>query len=383
MSRKKRREPLKPAATGLSSGGPSGNGPVVAVLALMMVLAPGLGVPHELMLQDTFKSIVVSFAALGAGLLFCWHHRQRPENLHWHAILWLPLALMAYALGSMAWSHAYLAGVEAVRWFILSLLLWLGLNSFTRERLPLLAWGIHTGAVIASFWTALQFWFDFSLFTQGPNPASTFVNRNFFAEFAVCTLPLSALLLATARTPAWILALALSTRSALLALVVMLVVLPVALYRCRDQLACLHWPPSRHAVLLALLIGTVAGLGSIPTGNPGLIREHILNQRGDTALTRAWVRGQSAMETQEYTQRSFAMRLVMWKATARMIAARPLTGVGAGAWEVDVPLYQADGSQLETDYYAHNEILQLLAEYGLAGWLFLLGLLAYLARAAW
>ena len=57
--------------------------------------------------------------------------------------------------------------------------------------------------------------------------------------------------------------------------------------------------------------------------------------------------------------------------------------MGAGAWEVDIPLYQDEGSQLETDYYVHNEILQLLAEYGLVGWLFLLALFGYLSLAAW
>ena len=55
--------------------------------------------------------------------------------------MWLPLALMAYALGSMAWSHTYLGGVEAIRWFIFSLLLWLGVNTLSRERLPTLALG--------------------------------------------------------------------------------------------------------------------------------------------------------------------------------------------------------------------------------------------------
>jgi O-antigen ligase len=57
--------------------------------------------------------------------------------------------------------------------------------------------------------------------------------------------------------------------------------------------------------------------------------------------------------------------------------------VGAGAWEVHIPLYQPDGAQLETDYYAHNEYLQLVAEDGLLGVLVLLGLAAYLLRAAW
>lgn len=35
---------------------------------------------------------------------------------------------------------------------------------------------------------------------------------------------------------------------------------------------------------------------------------------------------------------------------------------------MQAPRYQRVESQLETDYYAHNEILQLLAEYGLVGW---------------
>ena len=58
------------------------------------------------------------------------------------------------------------------------------------------------GAVLASAWAVLQFWTGISPFPQGPQPASTFVNRNFFAEFVVCTLPFGALLLARARRPA-------------------------------------------------------------------------------------------------------------------------------------------------------------------------------------
>ena len=73
----------------------------------------------------------------------------------------------------------------------------------------------------------------------------------------------------------------------------------------------------------------------------------------------------------------------MWEATGRMVAANPLLGVGAGAWEVQIPRYQLAGSQLETDYYAHNEPLQLIAEYGLVGWAALIGLLAYLAGATY
>ena len=96
------------------------------LLAWVMFLVPALGVPSELMLQDTLKSALVAFGTLGAAVVFFWQQRNRTEPLLWHGLVWLPLVLMAYALGSMVWSHTYLAGVEAIRWFLLALLLWLG-----------------------------------------------------------------------------------------------------------------------------------------------------------------------------------------------------------------------------------------------------------------
>jgi O-antigen ligase len=360
----------------------------VALLAMAVFLAPALGVPHEEMLQDTLKSIVVSFAALSAALLFFWHQRRRREPLRWHALMWLPLLLMAYALGSMAWSHTYLGAVEAIRWFIFSLMLWLGLNTLSRERLPLLAWGIHGGAVVAALWAVLQFLVDFRLFPQGPNPASTFVNRNFFAEFVVCTLPFSAMLLLRARQTGQIAALAISTglvivailmtgtRSALTAMWLQLVViLPMIVWLYRTRLAIGQWDTFRRALAICLLLLTVLGLGMIPTTNTRIKEE----ARGSTALERGLKRTAAITPNDG----SIDTRMIMWKATATMIQARPFSGVGAGAWESSIPLYQASGTQLETDFYVHNEFLQLLAEYGLAGWAFLLSLFAYLIASAW
>lgn len=360
----------------------------VALLALAVFLAPALGVPYEEMLQDTLKSIVVSFAALGAALLFFWHQRNRTEPLRWHALMWLPLLLMAYALGSMAWSHTYLGAVEAIRWFIFSVMLWLGLNTLSRERMPILAWGVHAGAVVASLWAILQFLVDFRLFPQGPNPASTFVNRNFFAEFAVCTLPFSALLLLRARQTSQIVLLAITsamvvvailmtgTRSALSAMwLQLLVVLPLIAWLYRKQLAISEWDALRRALAIGLALITVLGLGAIPTSNSRIKEE----ARGSTALERGFKRTAAISPNDT----SIGIRMVMWKATAKMIQARPFSGVGAGAWESDIPLYQASGEQLETDFYVHNEFLQLLAEYGLAGWAFLLALFAYLIASAW
>ena len=361
---------------------------VVAGLAGTMFLAPVAGVPSELMLQDTLKSMVVSFGALLAALVFFLRQRQAPTVWRWHPVMWLPLSLMGYALGSMLWSHAYLAGVEAIRWFIFSLLLWLGINCFKREHFSLLANAIHWGAVLASLWAVLQFLVDFRLFPQGPNPASTFVNRNFFAEFVVCTIPFSVWLVAQARglnqlvmrvflAAFNVVALMMTgTRSALLALGVLTVLLATVAYRKRAQLTGSGWSRQERWIAALTFLATVYGLGSVPTGNSRLLQENW----GETAIERTFSRVSNFSVNDEFTSGSGAVRLVMWKATGRMVQDRPVTGVGAGAWEVDIPLYQAAGSQLETDFYAHNEYLQLLGEYGLVGWFFLLGLPIFLIR---
>lgn len=363
----------------------------VLLLALMMFFAPAVGVPHEEMLQDTLKSIVVSMITLGAALIFFWRQRNRRDALRWHGIIWIFLLMMAYALGSMVWSHTYLAGVEGIRWFVLSVLMWLTFNTLTRDRLPTLALGIHFGAVVATLWAALQFWIDFTYFPQGPNPASTFVNRNFYAEFVACTLPFSLYLLLRAQKLPMIALLAVTlgfnlvgihmtgTRSALWATYLTLGATGIGLWVFRAQLSARRWDSGQRIAAVGLLLVTFIGLGLIPSGNPKLL----VRGEARNALEQGFLRAASIAEGQEYTTGSFSVRLVMWKATMRMIEARPLTGVGAGAWEVDQPLYQSEGSQLETDYYVHNEVLQLMAEYGLVGMIVLAWLVVYLIWATW
>jgi len=369
-------------------------------------MLPAIGVSHENMLQGTLKAIVATFFVLAAAFALFWHWHKHPAPLVFHRLLWLPLGLMAYALGSMAWSHAYLGGVETIRWFVFGLILFLGLNSLTLARATYLAWGIHLGAVLASLWAALQFWFDWQFFLQGANPASTFNNRNFFAEFLLCTLPFSVLLLTRMRSklPVFLLAFSLGfnvvalmmtgTRSALVGLLVLGLLLPAIVVRYRSQCQSTGWRTGHIVGVSALLIATVLTLGSINTGNRMVVGEF-----GDgDALDRAYMRslsmaqaqadefskggGKVGVEDSGEVKGSFSARFLMWKATGRMMAAHPLAGVGAGAWEVQIPLYQHAGSQVEYSDSPHNELLQLLAEYGLVGWLFLLGLLFYLSWAS-
>ncbi len=358
------------------------------ILALMLFFTPALGVPNEMMLQDTLKSIIVAFMSLGAALLLFWRQRNRRDALRWHFVMWLPLMLCAYAVGSMVWAHTYLAGVEAVRWFLFAVIVWLVLNCVTRERLPMLAWAIHLGALAVALLGAGQYWQDVRFIPQGPNPAATFVNRNFAAEFMCMTLVFSAWLILKERRNAVLAFLAASTgfhlvylmmcgtRSALVGTYASLFFIAVMAWKFRSLLAFPRWSSKQRILVPAVFLVSLLGLGSLPSASS------VAEFKGQAPIERVFKRTADLQEVQK-GDGSFGVRIVMWKATWTMIKARPFSGVGAGTWEADIPLYQAKGAQLETDYYVHNEILQVIAEYGIAGWLFLFSLIAYSLRSAW
>lgn len=363
------------------------------ILAVTLAVVPISGIPGEWVLQDTLKSALLAIGVLCAAIAYGWTSRSSAETprLRIHGLLLFPALLCVYALFSMAWSHTYLAGVEACRWAMLGLLLWVALQVMHKETIPVLLAGIHTGAVGASAWAAAQFWGNLDWFPQAAVPASTFANRNFFAEYLVCTLPFSTCLLVQLKTPRWRQLMALSlafnmvalmmsgTRSALVAWCLVSPVLLFALWRYRNALEVSGWSRgSRLSCLLILVVG-VLSLGAVPTPNPVLLAEGF----GATPLERSVLRAGSMAKPTEYTVGSFSIRSSMWRSTARMMMANPWTGVGAGAWEVHIPLYQGWNNSLETDFYAHNEFLQLLGEYGLVvGGGTLAVLLAYLLLSA-
>ena len=364
----------------------------VCICALFLLL-PAVGAPVETLLQDTLKSALVAvFTALAWVAAFGSARSGNGFELRWHPALWGAVLLTLYACGSMVWSHPYLGGVEAVRWLVLAALSGLVMNLARSGGTERLLWAVHLGAVVASGWAAAQFWVDLDWFPQGRAPASTFVNRNFLAEYLVCAMPLTVWLLLRQtrweRAAAIGLGLALQvvavwmtgTRSAIVALGVLALVSPLLMFATGMPWPGRSWRP--RLAWLGLLVLTVATLSSWPTGNAQIIREHAQDQRGLTGWQRGISRTSSLTHAQEYTEGSFSVRIQMWQSTLRMIEAHPWTGVGAGAWEVQAPLFQAEGSQVEADYYAHNEFLQLLAEYGLVGWLVLLAWMGWLARLA-
>lgn len=370
--------------------------PAIIALAVTLGLAPAIGAPIQEIYPDTLKSIVVALGSITSAILWARALQKNPSNaiFHWHQVLWLPLMLAAYALVSMAWSHAYFAGVQAIRWTLFSLITWVIIQTADSQQEHKLAIGIHIGATIASIWAALQFWFDFQFFPQAAPPASTFANRNFFAEFLVCSLPFTLYLFSLTQKPKTLLILGFNlafniialmmtgTRSALLAFAFIIIfVLPLATIRLPELRTWRQWRASTKYQLAITIMSSIMILGLIPSGNPIIIKEQSLRGYGTTPFERSFGRYLSLSDVTTNRDSSFGVRRVMWKSTVNMIKVNPIIGVGAGAWEIFIPIYLPEGSELELDHHPHNEPLQLTAEYGLIGIIFLTTLIIYIIKS--
>ncbi len=71
------------------------------------------------------------------------------------------------------------------------------------------------------------------------------------------------------------------------------------------------------------------------------------------------------------------MRLIYWNASLNMFIENPITGVGGGKWSGIFPKYRGEifndeNIDINSSVYAHNDYLELLAEFGIIGIFYLL-----------
>jgi len=65
-------------------------------------------------------------------------------------------------------------------------------------------------------------------------------------------------------------------------------------------------------------------------------------------------------------------RIMFWNASIKMFLEHPLTGVGAGQWSGEFPKYYGEkwndsNVDINSSVFAHNDFLQMLAEFGIGG----------------
>lgn len=363
-----------------------------SLLILGLLATAVVGAPFQIVLPDTIKSIVAALFALAALAVLTWQLGTKNAQLRWSLFLLAPFGLALMALVSATWAPATSAVTESVRWLLVGTIAAVALNTLGAASFAWIARAAHAAAVFVSVLALMQFWFDFSWFPASSPPGANFGNRNTYAEFVASSLPFSLWLLfrqtALKRTLVCAVGVGLilvglmstGARAALLAAIAgtVLSLAFVLVYRLRS--GTLASAAKSSFVAIAVPLAIVAALGAIPTTNPLVFAEHTESGRGLTPFDRASTRLQSLLRDETYRdEASFGIRRAAWNAGVKMIAANPIRGVGAGGWNSAAPLYLPETIDTEHVWMAHNETLQLVAEYGLVGWAALLALAALLA----
>lgn len=358
------------------------------LLATAFVATPELSVGPEVM-KAAFGGILVLIALA----VWLWPGFSRRVVL-WHPLLFVPVALAAYAMLSALWSPYVTALVEAGRWALVSAILLLMLNAPRRNYFESIVQSMHRACVGLSALALAQFWLGLEWFPATAAPGATFGNRNFFAELVASCVPLSLWLLSRRQTLASSLRAGLGvavivvalmstgSRAALLASIVSVIVMVALLSLSRHKRFTLA-PPHALFASIALMVMVVAGLGAIPSTNEHILRDDGAMQTGRTAIERTAKRLGSLAHSETYEDgSSFGIRRAGWVAATQMIARYPVQGIGAGAWNSISSLYMPEELDTQLIWMAHNEPLQLAVEYGLLGWVALLSLSALLATVS-
>ena len=349
----------------------------MSILLLVMCL-PAVGAPTFYILQDTLKSVISCLGALAIGVSL-----THKKSVYIPTLSMFPALLFLYALFSAIWSHTYLGLIEASRWFVLTIILVGAYNFYDTKDIPRLFRALVLGSSIAVFWCLLQYFFGLNPFPSAASPASTFVNRNFFAEYLILIIPCTTFLLHTTQSNternmlAILLGLQLScifmtgTRSALLALFICIsIFIALALENYLKKSRKKYFSKSS----ISIFIATILLVGILP-------KHHSLDDlEAKNALQTAITRTATLVRGETFDTLSVSARFEMWRASFSMITANPIFGVGSGAWEVHLPIYQNKNRDIEIDYYAHNEYLQLISENGLVGAAALLILFCFIGQ---
>lgn len=300
-------------------------------------------------------------------------------------IVWALLALKAASLGVAA--DPALVGCDLLRWEGAALLgLVVTLEPGARAILGrlLLGPGVAVAAGIAGYGLG-QAWEHRAESGFLAAPVAVFGNANGAGAYAGTMLVLS-LWGAWAERAAWLRILRTAGAAAVLAWLVVLgsrgawvaaacgaVVLVAVAHlrgRCRPGPAVPARGPRLRLVLLAVALAAGIGAG-LALGN-----QREIARRAASTLDPGFA--------------STRVRLLIWQASARIFADHPWLGVGAGNFRRAYPAYRPEGerrlsgpdNRVDT---AHNDLVQLAVESGIAGvaaWLALIACVAGLARRA-
>ena len=254
-----------------------------------------------------------------------------------------------------------------------------------RERLNLLMNGLVIfGFALAIFgliqhfsWNGKLYWLR-SISVAATTPFGPFVNHNHFAGYMEMLLPLPVALIVTGVVRAearlfyafaaimmGVATIVSLSRGGIISLLAALLFILVMSFRLRKR-------ESRN-----LTLSSLTGIGAVAVIMIAIIAG-VFWIGADSVVDRV-TKGQLAGDEQQ-TETFYSSRGWIWQDTLKMISARPLLGVGLGAYQTAYPVYSEHDKGMIVDK-AHNDYLHLLAEGGLVGGLLALCFVFLIFRA--
>jgi O-antigen ligase len=346
--------------------------------------------------ESSLLKLTVSSIGLLFSLLLFLITTMRNKGAHFYYIKpFMPAALfVAWSFVTLFWVNDYiLAGELLVQFVVYVVGLVLAVNLIRNiEHLKLLLIWIVVSLVGVSIIGLIQYYFPNNdliqhMFLQTAVPGSTFVNKNMASHFLVMTIPVSIGLLLAENTRYKVFVYGVSTaigswfliytvaRQAYVAITIevllLLLFFAVDYFKNSSQslLNIISLKKTKYTTLIAVVLFLIFASNFTNTGW----------NTGNVKLDR--IQGIASDDNNP--------RIPAWVNTIDMIKDHPLTGVGIGQWSVKYPAYY-DKSMKDVIFNEktrakklHNDYLEMFANVGMIGYIFLLWLALLVIRRSW
>jgi O-antigen ligase len=317
----------------------------------------------------------VVLLALTAGVLLLWGARlwlgERPKLL-WPPVCWGVLAFVLYAVGCyLACDIEYVGRLELLRVLVYAALFFAILNNLhSQESTQVIAFtAVFLAMTIAmcAIWQylaradkvpALSAWFESVIFAHkrwyfdrlyADRGSGTYMNPNHLAGYLEMLLPLAlAYTLAGRAKP---------LTKVLLGYAALVILVGIGVTGSRGS-----WIAT--GVALLFFFGILASHRSYRL--PALLMMVLLGGASIYFVTSSQFFKQRAQPAISEGRLDLSVRYELWEATVQMWRDHPWFGVGPGHFDYRFRVYRPPSVQLRPDR-AHNEYLNLLADWGVAG----------------
>jgi O-antigen ligase len=337
---------------------------------------------------------------LVTSALFLWlliSYKSKVICIKKSEVYWPVFGFILWNFISLFWvEDGYLATVMLVQFTAFSLVFLLTINIFDDyKKIETLIKFVVVSLTLVSIIGLLQYYFfniDFikNLFTQIVTPSSTFGNKNMASHFVVMALPLSLILIFTSKSNRQVVLYSITTiigawfliyivaRQAYIATIVELFVL--SLFFILDK-----WKNKDKALLATMAIKKNKSIAFFSILIFLVFAANFTNQ-GFSVESNAHSK---IAKIQSISVDEHNPRIPAWRNTFEMIKEHPVIGVGVGQWQAKYPLYYDrvmkdiifnEGTRLKR---LHNDYLEIFANVGVVGYVFLLWLSWLMIRKIW